>query len=110
MHGLGERAVSRRIPGSEPDPLLAAGVERNAESMSAERPDVRGRDDLAFGLVAVAPYQFHELRRKCPLYLGIVGARRACALDAVAAEEDFSARNIEVAGAHGFQDRGPVLV
>ena len=37
MHWLGERAVARRIPRREPDPLLARLVERDAEFAGSHR-------------------------------------------------------------------------
>src|SRR4029079_17795509 len=67
MHRLREGSIARRIPRREPYPLLSRSVERDAEFVAAERRDAGRGDDLPVGFVAVAPHQFHKLRRKSPL-------------------------------------------
>src|SRR5438477_10159510 len=58
---LHERAVACRIPYREAHPLLARRVERDLEVVLAERPEIGHRNDLAIGLLPVAPHDFGEL-------------------------------------------------
>ena len=53
---LCEGPVAGRIPRGEAHPLLARGIEREAEPVTAEGPEIGGRNDLAAGLLAIAPH------------------------------------------------------
>src|SRR3989442_15132046 len=99
MDGLGEGAVARRVPGPEPDPLLAPNVHRDAERMGAERRLVRGRHDLAARCGPVAPDRLDELERVRPLDLGDHLAPVARSFERETFDEDLAARDEEVAGA-----------
>src|SRR5262249_55078936 len=86
MHRLGEGAVSGGIPGGEAHPFLARRIERDAETVRAERRDVRGGEDLPVRAVTVAPDEFDELGRERPLHFGVERARCARPFQAVAFE------------------------
>src|SRR5262245_40030802 len=79
---LHQRAVSRRIPRSEADPLLVCRVERDLETMPPKWRELGGRDNTPAGRAAIAPDHFDELERKGPLDFGDDGPLRAAALDA----------------------------
>src|ERR1017187_2498754 len=86
---LRESSVARRVPYGEAYPLLAGGLEWNAELPGAERSQIGGRNHLRVGGFPVAPHQFHELQRKRPLYFRVINAAWSGALDAPIPQQDF---------------------
>src|SRR5262245_6908 len=100
MHRLPECAVARRVPRRKPHPLLSARVERNSEAVTAERRLIGSRDDLAIGLLAIAPDYLDEFQWERPLQIRHDGSLIARAFQAKALEQHFAARDEEVAGPH----------
>src|SRR6266851_10318915 len=105
MHRLSEPAVAGRIPDGETNPFLPGGIERNSELPASERSQIRGGDHLPAGCLTVSPHNLDEFERKRPFDLGAENSVCPRALDAVLAEQHLSARDEEIPGAHGPQNR-----
>src|SRR5262249_53015290 len=110
MHRLHERPIPRRIPRSEPDPLLARYIHWNAKRMCAESGMLGGRDNLPVHLLTVAPYHLDEFEREGPLQVRDDGSLRTRAFDRIIPDEDLAARDEIIARADRAEHRTPVFV